>query len=44
MLTAEELRLKQQRRRNVVGLTIAILAVLGLGVLLARPTRNAIKG
>jgi hypothetical protein len=44
MLTAEELRQKKQRRRRVVGVTIVILVVLGLGVLLARPTRNAIKG
>src|SRR5689334_23786221 len=44
MLTAEELRLKRQRRRNVVGLTIVLLVLLGLGMLLTRPTRNAIKG
>jgi hypothetical protein len=43
MLTAEELRLKRGRRRTVAGLTIIVLVVLGLGVLLARPTRNAIK-
>ena len=44
MLTAEELRLKRARRRTVAGLTMIVLVVLGLGVLLARPTRNAIKG
>jgi tetratricopeptide (TPR) repeat protein len=44
MLTAEELRLKRRRRRTIAGLTIIVLVVLGLGVLLARPTRNAIKG
>ena len=43
MLTAEELRLKRQRRRTVAGLAIIVLVILGLGVLLARPTRNAIK-
>ena len=44
MLTAEELRRKRQRRRTVGGVAIAISVMLGLGVLLARPTRNAIKG
>jgi hypothetical protein len=43
MLTAEELRLKRQRRRTIAGLAIIVLVILGLGVLLARPTRNAIK-
>ena len=36
MLTAEELRLKRQRRRTIAGLAIIVLVILGLGVLVAR--------
>lgn len=44
MLTQEELRLGKQKRRRLV-LLLAFVLVLGVtGFLLARPTRNAIKG
>src|SRR6267378_1439500 len=44
MLTAEELRLKRQRRRRILVSALLLLIVIGLTAVLARPTRNAIKG
>jgi hypothetical protein len=44
MLTAEELRLKRQRRRRILVTVLLLLIAIGLTALLARPTRNAIKG
>ena len=44
MLTAEELRLKRQRRRRIISILLVLLIVTTLGVVAARPTRNAIKG
>jgi tetratricopeptide (TPR) repeat protein len=44
MLTAEELRLKRQRRRRIISILLALLIISSLGVVAARPTRDAIKG
>jgi hypothetical protein len=44
MLTAEELRLKRQRRRRIISIVLTLVIVLVLGAIAARPTRNAIKG
>src|SRR5437588_10623154 len=44
MLTAEELRLKRVRRRRIFIIALALLIAIGLTAVLARPTRNAIKG
>ena len=44
MLTAEELRLKRQRRRRIISIVLTLVIVLVLAVVVARPTRDAIKG
>ena len=43
MLTAEELRLRTQKRRRIVIIALVLVFVIVLGFFTARPTLNAIK-
>jgi hypothetical protein len=44
MLTPEELRLKRKRRRHIITLVLMLAIALAIGLVAARPTRDAIKG
>ena len=44
MLTAEELRQKRARRRRWIAAAVVVLVLMVVGVLAARPVRDAIKG
>jgi hypothetical protein len=43
LLTPEELRLKRRRRRRISALALMIVIALVLAIILARPTRHAIR-